>query len=370
MDTRFKKMKKKLLFLISSTVLAIFALPGVGGQNAFAVAIQTPYRGYPYNYKGQLHIHTTESDGRQSPYDLEVAYRTAGYGFVSVSDHNRITTDPGASGILHLANGIEQTTDIIGGAPDKYSHVLGIGLPLDYDSTGDVYNHQQIINKMTAAGGYAIAAHPNSNATGGGWNQKKGWTIAQLKTPGLLGMSIFNAFAYSASGKYRSEEPLLGSLGSTALRKWDRVLSAGYRCWGFAVDDGHDVSETKQQYFDEGYIIVNSALAEPTTADIISNIVRGNFFASWKGPEISIKVNGSNIKVSVIGGGNYYIRFIGNRGVKLSQTYGPTATFTATESLLGSYIRVEVDDDKDRYKGGSGITYSQPMYVVPNLPRP
>lgn len=45
-------------------------------------------------YKGMLHAHTLWSDGRVLPEQAIKAYRDAGYDFLSITDHNRIGSDP------------------------------------------------------------------------------------------------------------------------------------------------------------------------------------------------------------------------------------------------------------------------------------
>ena len=42
-------------------------------------------------YKGNLHTHTTQSDGAVSPEEMMACYRKAGYDFLALSDHNRLT---------------------------------------------------------------------------------------------------------------------------------------------------------------------------------------------------------------------------------------------------------------------------------------
>ncbi len=39
--------------------------------------------------KGNLHAHSTMSDGRLTPGELAASYREAGYQFLSLADHNR-----------------------------------------------------------------------------------------------------------------------------------------------------------------------------------------------------------------------------------------------------------------------------------------
>ena len=53
--------------------------------------ISNPYAVPGEFRKAQLHCHTTESDGRFRPEDLLRMYRDAGYSFVCITDHNRVT---------------------------------------------------------------------------------------------------------------------------------------------------------------------------------------------------------------------------------------------------------------------------------------
>ena len=39
-------------------------------------------------YKGNLHCHTTDSDGKLTPSEVVELYRSAGYDFLAISDHN------------------------------------------------------------------------------------------------------------------------------------------------------------------------------------------------------------------------------------------------------------------------------------------
>ena len=45
-------------------------------------------------YKGNLHAHTTESDGMQTPEERVKAYRSKGYSFLAITDHNVFASYP------------------------------------------------------------------------------------------------------------------------------------------------------------------------------------------------------------------------------------------------------------------------------------
>ncbi len=73
------------------------------GEQRYAVKLRMGedifYSGYVYAieedlaslrpYKGDTHLHTNRSDGKDSPFDAACAYRTAGYDFMAVTDHGR-----------------------------------------------------------------------------------------------------------------------------------------------------------------------------------------------------------------------------------------------------------------------------------------
>src|ERR1051326_4893732 len=45
----------------------------------------------PHWYRGNLHTHTTESDGDSPPSDVVRWYREHGYDFLVITDHNKVT---------------------------------------------------------------------------------------------------------------------------------------------------------------------------------------------------------------------------------------------------------------------------------------
>ena len=53
--------------------------------------IVSPYTDEGNWYKGNIHCHTTNSDGVLSPYQLIVEYANKGYDFLAITDHNYIT---------------------------------------------------------------------------------------------------------------------------------------------------------------------------------------------------------------------------------------------------------------------------------------
>ena len=76
-------------------------------------------------FKGNLHTHTTNSDGRISPEDCIALFRKNGYDFLSLTDHWKISeTRVHESGML-LLSGTEY--DFGRTVQEGIYHIVGIG---------------------------------------------------------------------------------------------------------------------------------------------------------------------------------------------------------------------------------------------------
>jgi hypothetical protein len=206
--------------------------------------------------KGNLHAHTTESDGHKSPADLARMYRDAGYDFLALTDHHR-WTDPSGIGVegLTLIRGQEchPSVNRLGEA----HHILALGTERWIESTrGD--SPQATIDEISAAGGLAFLAHP-------WWH---GTTAAEmLELTGWLGIEVYNATC-----------EITISRGDSAPI-WDEILASGRQCLALAVDDCHSTVLDGLQ----GWIHAKTESASPE--GILAAIEAGDFYSST-GPEI------------------------------------------------------------------------------------
>ena len=53
-------------------------------------------------YRGNTHCHTTRSDGRRSPEEVIALYREAGYDFLALTDHRRLSAPTHLEGCMLL----------------------------------------------------------------------------------------------------------------------------------------------------------------------------------------------------------------------------------------------------------------------------
>ena len=153
-------------------------------------------------YKGNVHTHTTKSDGDADPEVVVEWYKNHDYDFLVLSDHNHRTIIDGYSDALILIPGEEVSARILGG--DIPIHLNGIGISRvvePIDAGGVVETLQANVDLITEAGGIASLNHPNASWA---YDHKD---IVQIEGATLL--EVYNGWPGSnsegAPGKYSGE---------------------------------------------------------------------------------------------------------------------------------------------------------------------
>src|SRR5262249_29817247 len=82
-------------------------------------------------YRGNLHCHTTNSDGDSSPAYVAKFYKDAGFDFLCISDHNHLT-QPAEGGISDPKFLLIPSSEYTG-LKAHYAHVNGIGLSKPFE---------------------------------------------------------------------------------------------------------------------------------------------------------------------------------------------------------------------------------------------
>lgn len=217
-------------------------------------------------YKGNLHTHTTVSDGVKTPEECIRLYKEAGYSFLAITDHRIFTEGYAEAGFL-LLNATEfDTTDY---EMRKAYHITGIGIEGEV-ALGTSFTPQDIIDGINDKNGLAIIAHPY-------WSLMTHADIMELHN--YHGIEIWNTVSESHSSR--------GDSTSYA----DVLASKGYLPLLLAVDDTHFYTTDAFG----GYIMVNCKSL--TAGDILKNIREGRFYCS-QAPEIrQISVENGRITV-------------------------------------------------------------------------
>jgi len=220
-----------------------------------------------YNwYKGNLHTHTSLSDGRMSPEECLETYRKAGYDFIAITDHRKFYRGFANPDMLVLSGAEFHLNDF---ETKRAYHITGIGIENEI-VTDDSFQPQELIDRIRQQGGLAIIAHP-------AWSLLTHDDLMALK--GYHGIEIWNTVSETHSG--RGDSTIYG----------DVLASKGYPTLLLAVDDTHFY---ERDLFG-GYIMVNSPGLDQES--ILEAIRAGRFYCS-QGPEIKqIELDAGRVRV-------------------------------------------------------------------------
>ncbi len=286
-------------------------------------------------YKGNLHCHSTKSDGRSAPDCVAKYYKEIGYDFLGISDHNKYTpieTYAEDAGILGIPcceyTGQENCHVVAAGVTENVAPDLGSkdiwerGKPditLAEKISGNenmkkVLILQDGINKTLLAGGVPIICHPF-------WR----WTYSSKEVMQLENCTHFEIC--NASPDCNSF-PLPGK--SYADEMWDKLLSAGLRIIGIASDDAHlheGVYHTRAAVGGTGYNMVKASSL--TKENILSAIKQGHCYATTGIILSGYKVFADKImiEVDVQQEEKTQIQFFGQDGVELQSEYGSVSEY-------------------------------------------
>lgn len=218
-------------------------------------------------YKGNLHTHTTCSDGKFSPEDTASLYRRHGYDFLALTDHWVLSANGTDDGLL-LLSGAEYNFGQ--NVREGIFHIVGTALERDPGVSRED-SPQTCIDKIRAAGGMAHLAHP-------AWSLNTPEQIFSLA--GLDATEVYN----SVSGMPRNCRPDSGFL-------LDLTAARGFFLPLIAADDTHFYNEADTC---RSYIMVQ---AEECSREAILAAVRsGNFYAT-QGPRLSVVREGRILRV-------------------------------------------------------------------------
>ena len=118
-------------------------------------------------YRGNIHTHTTESDGDAEPEFVAAWYKDHGYDFLVLSDHNHLTLlDYGdrndASVAPLMIPGEEVTVRMNGSGTEVHVNAIGINRLVEPTDTGNIATTLQAnISAIREAGGIASINHPS-----------------------------------------------------------------------------------------------------------------------------------------------------------------------------------------------------------------
>jgi hypothetical protein len=222
--------------------------------------------------KGNLHTHSTQSDGLIPPDRLASVYRKSGYDFLAFTDHHVCSETREEDGFA-LLSGCEYETfrkaRFHGVSRSALYHITGIGFSHAPDIPEDHHQDPQlIINGIHKAGGLAFLAHP-------AWSNSMMDDIWALED--LDGMEVYNTLSgFELHGDSSHYSDCLSRLG--------RLLPL------LAVDDTHECMGEQTRSF----IMVNAL--KPTRDAILDAMRQRRFYAS-QGPWLNVGRKGRRLAI-------------------------------------------------------------------------
>ena len=258
-------------------------------------------------WRGNLHTHSTLSDGHISPEAVCQLYRAMGYDFISLTEHflpqygfqiadtrpfrdAHFTTIIGAE--LHAGR-----TEL-----NQLWHILAVGLPLDFPAPTAAETGPQIAARALAAGAFVAATHPY-------WYNL---TEADVRSLGPIhAVEIFNGTSVDHSERADSWYML------------DLLLDRGERYTACATDDAHFNPERHDAGL--GWVQVKSETLEPEA--LLTALRTGDYYSST-GPQIFdlriiqgqvLEVQCSPAARVLITGSGYHARSVAGHGLREAQ---------------------------------------------------
>ena len=285
-------------------------------------------------YRGNIHTHTTESDGDAEPDKVAAWYRDHGYDFLVLSDHNHLTLldyGNGRDGSLGplMIPGEEVTVRMNDNKTPVHFGAIGIDRVVEPIDTGDVATTLQAnIDAIRDAGGISCINHPS-------WK----WAFDHepiIQTRGASLLEVFNA----ATDCNNYPIPIPGFLSPSQI--WDNVLTAGVPIFGVASDDSHHYHDFSPDMDNpgRGWVMVESDGLE--TEAVVEAMAAGRFYSSTGAflHELSASPDQISLKIRRKSDSIFLTRFIGADGKVYSEQVGREAAYRPTGDER--YIRAHV----------------------------
>lgn len=228
-------------------------------------------------WRGNLHGHSTRSDGRLSPGDYCRLYRDAGYHFVALTDHfleryDFPITDTSAYRTPEFTTLIGAELHTGRTELGHLWHILAVGLPLDFARYSAGETGPAVAARALGAGAFVAAAHP-------AWY---GLTEQDVRSLGAIdAIEVFNGTAADHNDRPDS------------LYMLDLLLMRGLRYTACATDDTHSFPDRHDAL--RGWVWVKSEVLAP---DALLRALKEGAYYSSTGPQIhAMELEGRTLHV-------------------------------------------------------------------------
>lgn len=283
--------------------------------------------------KGQLHCHSTASDGNVSPQEVADWYKDHGFDFLFLTDHRKVT-DPAP---------LDKPGDDFIMIPGEEFDLPGKGLPIHANALGlketlgmpprlvtPAKSVVNLVDYIRKAGAIPMVNHPN-------WY----FSLNHRELLQIEGTYILEMLNMGGPTSYNE-----GSAANLSTEQvWDILLSEGRTVYAAATDDAHDYKEFAPGRANPGLGWVVCRVPELTPAAVLDALAEGRFYSSIGVELADYSFDGRTMKVSVVPkeGQTCLIRFVGKHGRVLREVEGTSASYTVAGAReKNDYIRCKV----------------------------
>ncbi|MDE2749649.1 MAG: CehA/McbA family metallohydrolase [Chloroflexota bacterium] len=211
-------------------------------------------------YRGNLHGHSTNSDGRWAPAEYIRQYRQNGYDFVALTDHCMEQFGWEISDTREYRD--DEFTTLIGAElhPGRIEsgsawHLLAVGLPLDFETHREGDTGASVARRAMEAGAFLAATHPNWYA----------FTVADFETLDAAdAVECYNGGCDVECDRGYSWHFI------------DMLLHRGHRVGAIAVDDVHAAEGVGD--FMRGWVYVKAESLRPE--ELLRALKAGHYYSS------------------------------------------------------------------------------------------
>lgn len=290
-------------------------------------------------FKGNLHTHSTRSDGMIGPEEVCRRYNERGYDFICLSDHfthhyDYPITDTTPYRTKNFTTILGAECHAMGTEGGEHWHVLAVGLPLNFAPNLAGETGPQIAQRCLDAGAFVAIPHPE-------WY---GLTVADAETiPGAHAVEVYN---------HTSQVRQARGGGAYYL---DDLLKTGRRINALAADDAHwVVKDDENRDAFGGWVMVKAEQNEPEA--LLAALKNGNYY-STQGPTIgNIALDGDTVKIECSAAIQIMVVGRGSKNEAISGTDMTSAQFPL-KKFAGDWCRVMI-------MGADGkLAWSNPLYL-------
>ena len=277
-------------------------------------------------FKGNLHTHSTASDGLHPAAEVCRIYREAGYDFLALSDHflpvyDFPVTDTSAHRSETFTTILSAEVHVPATSMGETWHLLAVGLPPKFEATRDGETGPAIAQRCRDAGAFVGIVHPS-------W-----YSLSLEDAQSIGGAHAIEIYNHTSAVKTDRGD-------SCAL--FDQMLALGHRLSCFASDDAHF-------HFDDAFGAWVMVKAESLRPELLVEALKQGHYYSSQGPLIhDIKVEEGQLEVKCSPARAVMLLGRGSKAVSELGQSMESATLPTDRVAKGGFGRVVVIGDDGR----------------------